>query len=782
MGNQYPFRKLIKTAQLRNFFQHGWQQAIIAIALLLSFSSAHGEEKVKLLLKWQHQFQFAGYYMAVEKGYYKEVGLDVTIKEAESEAYTIQKVVEGEYDFGISNSGIVVRYLNGEPVVVLASICQRSPSVLLVKKTSGITSAKDLRNKTIMLGETAYAGEIYALLKAAGLEKNSYKTVVPSFSLNELLSGKVDALNSYLSNEPYFLQKFDISYNVISPEDEGINFYSDCLFSSQSYIKKNPKTSKKFLEASLKGWRYALSHQEETANVILEKYNPSKIKEHLLFEAEIIHTMVMPEIIEVGHMDKSRWDSIANTFVMLGLAKTMKPLDDFIYAPNQTASSGISTTALFVMAACLLIALIVLTSLIISLRKNKKELRRAIALFKVERKDKEKQSSELLEIRAQLGIHLHEGKKFAEQRDVFLANLSHEIRTPMNAIVGFSNLVQKGQIDEDKYHEVFDIIQKNSLNLLKVIDNLVDLSKIQTGTLKVAATRVSISKLLSESIDYLNDDVLPNMRDKVKFKVELPSQSIFIRTDEKRLKQAVCGLAGSFSRILEVGEIKIFTKEDSGSLLFVLREENKEISDNEMRQLIEDQNIYNDSFQPLSEGISLNISLAREIIKLLNGNLWYEVSRDNGTSIYISIPIIALPPQKVTNSESVQPYKMLDHMVVLVVEDDQSNSLLLRAMLEKRGATVIIARNGREAINLALSNSQIQIVLMDIKLPEVNGLEATKAIKKEKPNLPIIAQTAYAMEEDRYRCLEAGCDDYIVKPIIQEELFQKLQEFSKKKL
>lgn len=782
MGNRYPFRKLIKTAQLRNLFHYGWLQSILVALLLLSFSSAHGEEKVKLLLKWRHQFQFAGYYMALEKGYYKEAGIVVEIKEAESEAYTIQKVVEGEYDFGIANSGIVVHYLNGEPVVVLAAICQRSPSVLLVKKSSGITSAKDLLNKTIMLGETAYAGEIYALLKASGLSENNYKVVTPSFSLNELLSGKIDALNGYLSNEPYFLQKFDIDYITLSPEDEGINFYSDCLFSSQSYVKKNAKTSAKFLEASLKGWQYALSHQEETANLILEKYNPSKIKEHLLFEAEILHSMVMPDIIEIGHMDRTRWDSIAHTFVKLGLAKTMKPLDDFLYTPMQNRDSGASATTTIILAACLLILVLVSSYCIISRQKVRKELRRALALFKIERRDKEKATSELLETRTQLSLHLHEGKKFAEQRDVFLANLSHEIRTPMNAIVGFSNLVQKGQIDEDKYHEVFEIIQKNSLNLLKVIDNLVDLSKIQTGTLKIAATRVSISKLLDESINFLHEDLLPNMRDKVKFKVETPPHSIFIRTDEKRLKQAICGLASSFSRILEEGEIKIFIKEEGGNLLFVLREENKEISENEMRQLIEDQNIYTDSFQPLSEGISLNISLSREIIKLLNGNLWYEISRDNGTSIYISIPFVAMPPQKLSNSESIQPYKMLDNLVVLVVEDDQSNSLLLKAMLEKRGATVIIARNGREAINLALNNSQIKIVLMDIKLPEVNGLEATKAIKKEKPNLPIIAQTAYAMEEDRYRCLEAGCDDYIVKPIIQEELFQKLQEFSKKGL
>lgn len=720
--------------------------------------------------------------MAKEKGYYQEAGLDVELKEAESEAYTIEKVLKNEFDFGIANSGIVVHYLNGQPIVVLAAICQRSPSVLLVKKSSGINSAKDLQNKKIMLGETAYAGEIYALLQSAGLGLKDYKIVPPSFTLNELLSGQIDAINAYLSNEPYFLQKFDIDYTILSPEDEGINFYADCLFSTSNYIKNNPKTADKFLEASLKGWRYALSHVDETANVIIEKYSTTKIKEHLLFEANILNTMIMPKIIEVGHMDQSRWDSIAKTFIRLGLAKNAKPLDEFIYVPTKARDHRSYSAVAIALTILLIIVSIVLVIILLSHRKVKKELRRVIAQFKIERKDKDKSVAELLEARTQLSLHLHEGKKFAEQRDVFLANLSHEIRTPMNAIVGFSNLVQKGQIEEDKYDEIFEIIQKNSLNLLKVIDNLVDLSKIQTGSLKIAASRVSISKMMEESIEFLQADMLPNMRDKVKFKIDIPDHSIFIRTDEKRLKQAICGLASSFSRILEEGEIKIFVKEEGGNLLFALREENKEISENEMRQLIEDQNIYTDSFQPLSEGISLNISLSREIIKLLNGNLWYEVSRDNGTSIYISIPFVALPPQKANSTDTIQTYKMLDNLVVLVVEDDPSNSLLLKAMLEKRGAMVIIARNGKEAINLALNNSQIQLILMDIKLPEVNGLEATKAIKKEKPNLPIIAQTAYAMEEDRYRCLEAGCDDYIVKPIIQEELFQKLQEFSKKKV
>ncbi len=782
MGNSNLTRKLNKTSiqTITTKVKRLVLEALVAFFLILAPSNTFALEKVRLLLKWKHQFQFAGYYAAIAKGYYQKAGLDVEIQEAESEAYTIDQVVKGNYDFGISNSGIVVHYLNGEPVVVMAAICQRSPSVLLVKKSSGITSAKDLRGKTIMLGETAYAGEIYAMLKEAGLNNGDYKIVPPSFSLNELLSGKVDALNAYVSNEPYFLQKFDIDYTTISPEDYGINFYADCLFSTQSYISKHPRVAEKFLEASLQGWDYALSHKEEIADLILEKYNPTKIKDHLLFEAQIMDKYIMPEVIEVGHMDRKRWDKIAQTYYKLGLAKSDKSLDKFIYVKRDERLAKDLIPLVFSFLGLLLVALGFTFFYFTVAKKTKRELRRAIALFKVERKDKEKAISELTQSRNQLNLHMHDGKRFAEQRDAFLANLSHEVRTPMNAIVGFSNLVQKGQIEEDKYREVFEIIQKNSLSLLKVIDNLVDLSKIQTGNLKINSSRISIDKLVQECITYLHEEVAPLLREKVQFRVEAPSHPIYIRTDERRLKQAICNLANSFSRIIEEGEILLLTKEDSGNLIFVIRENNKEISENEMRQLLEDQDVYNEPMQPLAEGVSLNISLSRELIKLLNGNLWFETSAENGTSIYISIPFIAAPPQHLQAKEGVHPYKMLEKLVVLVVEDDPSNSLLLKAMLEKRGATVVIARNGREAVDFALFNHQIQLILMDIKLPEINGLDATRMIKKEKPNLTIIAQTAYAMEEDRYRCLEAGCDDYIVKPIIQEELFQKLQEFSEK--
>ena len=123
---------------------------LITCYLLLLPAKSYGLEKITLLLKWKHQYQFAGYYAAIAHGYYQKAGLDVEIKEADSEAYTIDQVVKGNYNFGIANSGIVVHYLNGEPVVVMASICQRSPSILLVKKSSGITSAKDLQGKSIM--------------------------------------------------------------------------------------------------------------------------------------------------------------------------------------------------------------------------------------------------------------------------------------------------------------------------------------------------------------------------------------------------------------------------------------------------------------------------------------------------------------------------------------------------------------------------------------------------------------------------------------------------------
>jgi|GEM_PF-1261373 ABC-type nitrate/sulfonate/bicarbonate transport systems, periplasmic components len=750
---------------------------LITCYLLLLPAKSYGLEKITLLLKWKHQYQFAGYYAAIAHGYYQKAGLDVEIKEADSEAYTIDQVVKGNYNFGIANSGIVVHYLNGEPVVVMASICQRSPSILLVKKSSGITSAKDLQGKSIMIGETGYAGEIYAMLEEAGLKKGDFKVVAPSFSLNELLSGKVDALNAYVSNEPYFLQKFDIDYVNIAPEDYGINFYADCLFSTKEYISKHSSVADKFLAASLQGWEYAVNHQEEMAELILEKYNPTKIKDHLLFEAQTLDKFIMPNIIEIGHMDRKRWEQIAQVYYKLGLAKSDKSLDDFIYIKKdeQQAKNLIPLSITFLVIMLLAIGLAIYY--FFRAKNTKIELRRAIALFKVEHRDKEKAMAEVTQSRNQLNLHIHDGKRFAEQRDAFLANLSHEVRTPMNAIVGFSNLVQKGQIDQEKYHEVFEIIQKNSLNLLKVIDNLVDLSKVQTGNLKINSNRTSINKLMQECLKHLHEEVEPSLNDKVKFNLIPPPSAIYIKTDERRLQQAVCNLANSFSRIIEEGEITLLVSEESGDIKFILREANKEISENEMRQLLEDQEVYAEPMQPLAEGVSLNISLSRELIKLLNGNLWFETSAENGTSIYISIPFVASPQKRNQPKEEVYPYKLLEKLVILVVEDDPSNSLLLKTILEKRGATVIVANNGREAVDFALFNPQIQLILMDIKLPEINGLDATKMIKKEKPNLPIIAQTAYAMEEDRYRCLEAGCDDYIIKPIIQEELFQKLQEF-----
>ena len=131
------------------------------------------------------------------------------------------------------------------------------------------------------------------MLEEAGLKKGDFKVVAPSFSLNELLSGKVDALNAYVSNEPYFLQKFDIDYVNIAPEDYGINFYADCLFSTKEYISKHSSVADKFLAASLQGWEYAVNHQEEMAELILEKYNPTKIKDHLLFEAQTLDKFIM---------------------------------------------------------------------------------------------------------------------------------------------------------------------------------------------------------------------------------------------------------------------------------------------------------------------------------------------------------------------------------------------------------------------------------------------------------------------------------------------------------
>jgi diguanylate cyclase (GGDEF)-like protein len=323
---------------------------------VLSFSTwASGTGKlldvVDFQLRWHHQFQFAGYYAAVEKGFYQEEGLDVRIHEAAPGKTPVSEVLAGRAQYAESNAEILYARLQGQPLVALASIFQHSPSVLLVRKDSNITTPHDLIGKKIMLLNAQTDADFHAMLRHEGIKPDAINIVPSSLDFEDFISGKVAAFNSYLTNEPYILNQRGIEYNVINPSTYGIDFYSDILFTTEQELKEHPERVDAFRRATLKGWRYAMDHPGEIIDLLLFKYQVPKSREHLEFEAKAMRTLILPDIVEIGHMNPGRWQRMAEAFSEVGMADKSFTLDGFVYDPNPHEVKKLKRTVLLVSLA-----------------------------------------------------------------------------------------------------------------------------------------------------------------------------------------------------------------------------------------------------------------------------------------------------------------------------------------------------------------------------------------------------------------------------------------------
>ncbi len=243
----------------------------LSLILLLSSTSVHANkfEKVTLQLKWFHQFQFAGYYAAVEKGFYAEEGLGVVIRERDKAKGHIQSVVDGDADYGVADAGLMVARMGGAPVVLLKQIFQHSPLVLITLKDSDLTSPFELRDKRVMLKSGSHADALFKAMLIDSLGSLEHvKFVQHSFSNKELIAGQIDAMSVYLTDQPIALKQQGVEVNVIDPRDYGIDFYGDNLFTTEQEIRENPERVEKMTRASLKGWQYALEHPDEIIEVV----------------------------------------------------------------------------------------------------------------------------------------------------------------------------------------------------------------------------------------------------------------------------------------------------------------------------------------------------------------------------------------------------------------------------------------------------------------------------------------------------------------------------------
>ena len=308
----------------------------ILLLFFLVISLQAENRKTTLVLPWKHQFQFAGYYVAKEMGYYAEAGLDIAIKEYDLKRDNTKVVSLNKYEFGVGHSSLILDRLNKYPnIILLNAIFQSSPTVLLALKNSNIHTISDIAGKTVMMSkDQAHTASINAMLYSEGLAQNSFHVVDTSFTPNDLIQKNSDLMFSYSSNEPYLLEQKGIEYIQFNPKDYGYNFYSDILFTSTTMLKKEPLIVDAFVAASLKGWHYAFTHIDESVEIILQHYNTqNKSKGALQYEAKVLKKLAFIEGVKFGSINPIRVNEIATTYKLLGLVSNPQQIDfnSFIY-------------------------------------------------------------------------------------------------------------------------------------------------------------------------------------------------------------------------------------------------------------------------------------------------------------------------------------------------------------------------------------------------------------------------------------------------------------------
>ncbi len=293
-----------------------------------------GLQVIDVQLRWKHQFQFAGYYAAIAQGYYREEGLEVRLHEGGPNITPVEEVLSGRAQYAEANSELLYARLHGKPLVALAVIFQHSPSVLLARTDQGVRTAHDLIDKPVMLMDAQTDADFLAMFRSEGIPLEKLQLLPSSYQVEDLANGKVTAFNSYLTNEPFYLQQRGVEYNVISPVTYGIDFYSDILFTTQAEIDEHPQRVEAFRRATLRGWRYAMDNPQEIIDLLLNEYSVEKNRAHLEFEAKAMRPLVQSDLIEIGHMNPGRWQRMAETFLELGMVKSIDGLENFIYDAN----------------------------------------------------------------------------------------------------------------------------------------------------------------------------------------------------------------------------------------------------------------------------------------------------------------------------------------------------------------------------------------------------------------------------------------------------------------
>lgn len=377
-------------------------------------------------------------------------------------------------------------------------------------------------------------------------------------------------------------------------------------------------------------------------------------------------------------------------------------------------------------------------------------------------------------------IELVKARLLAEESDrlksAFLANMSHEIRTPMNGVIGFAELLLQEDIPQDEKNEYFLLIEKNNYQLLQLIDDIIDISKIEAKVLKIHKIDFNINDLLLDlERIYLKEVDMSAKPIDIEFKGLDDKQQGWIYTDKSRLMQIFQNLISNAIKFTDTGKVSIDTKVEDHKLRFKVKDTGIGIPEMEQKQIFERFRRLENTADKVYRGTGLGLAVTKGLVDLLGGSIKVQSIEGEGSEFIFDIPYQSGKIVE-NNSNVLEDWASLRGLDVLIVEDEETSFAYLASIFKKNNVNVFRSKTGYEAIE-TVKKQNIDLILMDIRLPELNGYDATRYIKKLAPDIPIIAQTAFAMADDEIKAKEAGCDDYVSKPISSYLLLNKIKRF-----
>lgn len=744
---------------------------LIISCLLLSFFSTklYALESVVLQLKWKHQFQFAGYYMAKELGIYESAGLDVSIIEAHPGIAPIEEVVQGRADFGVGTSDLVRYRAEGYPVVVLGVIFQHSPMVIITPKHNASYSIHDLVKLPIMI--EPHAADVWAYFQNEGVDIQQVNNIEHSFDVNDLISGKASGMAVYLTDEPFTLEKKGFEYQVFYPRTAGIDFYADNFFTTEALIKNKPELVRAFVKATTAGWKYAMSHTNETVDVIYNRYSQRHSKEHLQFEAEKMLAFIQPDIVEPGYMNKGRWQHIIDTYMQLGIIQQRPDIDGFLYATQHENN----LTGLYRIMLLVFIIVVVLSLLLSRFIWLNWRLRQEIQHNK-KIEDELRLSSKKIEAAKT------QAEKANTFKSHFLASVSHDLRTPLTAVIGFSEQALLDYRNNKDCSAALDSVLNNSRNICEMINELADLAQIESDTLQVKPVMLELQSLLQELDVAMKEKAsLKQINFNLQLQWPLPRQ---LYIDAIYLRQVFFNLLNNAIKFTDNGMVTLQVSASDDHLLCKVIDTGIGI----------DESLLDDLFQPFVQankniktnygGTGLGLYITKALIEKMQGVMGVDSKLGQGSCFYFKLPIGIDKPHFLSAFDHLivteqKDIPLIDQRIkgkILIADDSKENQQLLAIMLKAPELELVCVSNGQQALD-KIDEQHFDLVLMDIQMPVMTGVEAIVQLRERDNNISVIALSANISGEQKKVYFQVGFDGVLEKPINRTLLFQLIADY-----